>query len=752
MSGRLPPDPDLEDLFDKDASLEPYANLLRASRLKDAPLDPAFRSALRRQLMEEAWKRTERRPSLFSSLFRGPGLAWAGASMALVLLAVFVVQLTNLGAPVTQVSYLSSYPTGSVAADQPILLTFNQPMDRPSVEQAIHIEPATQVKYNWQGNQLTIVPAASSLAPNTQYHVTIAPTATTAAGKLIEKPIAVIFNTQPPASPAPTPNASPSAGISLAGERLLQPAAASIVGWSPGGATLYYIGRGGDLGSISADGQGQQTLVRDGVRVAALSPNGTQLAYLRGGSVSVIAGDGSGPQVIAQADAVGLAWSGSKVLYAVASESNPASPVPVPTPSSPIATPTPSPSPSPSPQATASPTPSAGTTASPSAPPPGVQMVSIPALASNLGFAPDGRHFVYSLGAATVLSDGAATTTWVEPSGSPVTWAPDSGSVAFTFSGALFTAAPDGSRRRQLATLGALGLGGPDVPSVSWSSTDQLLLGTTRTLATIRADGTGGTTVRDVEYSHPLWAPAAARFAFLRGKDLWVANLNSAGGGSTALSDAGKVVDTFMQARMAGDATKAGSLLDSGGLQSFAAGNPVLVITTDPKPRRYYVISAQLLPGADAGVQFVVRLVLARGSAEVFTYDETLTLQRTSSGSLMVHGATAGPRAPLGHGPSVLSAAVKGRQVVITFDSDLAAETVAAAVKVSDPTGKPVTVRTEYANRVLAVSLPELPPVNGYRLAVATSLQDIDHQPLAAEFNFDFVAAAITASPTPEIP
>ena len=750
MSRRLPPDPELEDLFARDPSLEPYANLLRTSRLKEPPLDPAFRSALRRQILEEAWRRTERRSSLLASLFRGPGLAWAGASMAAVLLAIVVVQLSGQGTPVTQVSYLSSYPTGSVNADQPITLTFSQPMDHQTVEQAIHIEPATEVKFSWQGNQLTIVPAASSLAPNTQYHVTIAPTATTATGKPIDKPIAVTFNTQTPPSPAPTPNAGRSPGIGLAGERLLEPGAVSIVGWSADGATIFYIGRSGDLGSVGADGQQRQTIVRDGVRRAALSPSGMQLAYIRAGSVAVVGTDGSGLQVLAQVDPIDLGWSGARIVYAIASEVLPTPPTALPT-ASPAASPSPSPSSRPTPVPAVSPSPAPSSSPS-SSPAPGAQALTVQAQASNLSFAPDGKHLVYSLGSATVVSDGTTVITWAQPAGSAVAWSPDSASVAFTADGALFTAAPDGSRRLQLTTLGMLALGGPEIPTVSWSSTDQLLLGTSKVLSTIRADGSNGGDVRDVEYSHPLWAPAATRFAFMRGGDLWVANLSSTGGGSSALDDAGKVVDSFMQARLAGDSAKASSLLDSDGRQAYAGDGPPLVITTDPRPRRYYVISAQLLPGADAGVQYVVRLVLARGSTEVFAYDETLTLQRRSSGTLMIHAAKAGPRTPLGNGPSVVSAAVRGRQVVIAFDSDLAPETIASAVKVTDPTGRTVTVKADYANRVLTVTLPELPPVTGYRLALATSLQDIDHQPLTSEFDFDFVAAAVMASPSPQVP
>lgn len=751
MSRRLPPDPDLEDLFDEDPSLEPYANLLRSSRLKDPPLDPAFRSSLRRQLMDEAWQRSERRPSFFAGLFRGPGLAWAGASMAAVLLAIFVVQLTNQGAPTTQVAYLSSYPSGSVKADQPITLTFNQPMDHQSVEQAIRIEPATQVKFNWQGNQLTIVPAATTLAANTQYHVTIAPTATTATGKAIEKPIAVTFNTEPPPSPAPIPNASPSPGIGIAGERLVRPGVTTVVGWTADGATLFYIGGGGDLGSISADGRSQATLIRDGVRFAALSASGSQLAYARGSSVAVIGADGSGLQVLASGDALGVGWSGSKVVYAVAGD--PTAPSASPTASSPGPSPTPSPAASPSPTPSPAASPSPGGSPAPSPSPvsavPATQAFSVPVGSQDLVFAPDGKHLLYTYRSNTFLSDGLGSApAWAQGAGSTAAWSPDSTTVAFSADGAIVTAAPDGGRRRSLAALATLGVGPQDPLVVDWASNNLLLVGTAKVLATIRTDGSGGAVVRSLGYSRPLAAPGGTRLGFLRGGDLWVAELNSAGGASTALADAGKVVDSFMQARLAGDATRSGSFLDDAGRQAYG-GDQALVILQDPRLRRYYVVSAQVLPGPDGPVLYAVRLVLARGQAEVTSYDETLTLQRGNSGQFLVHAAVAGPRTALGHGPSVVSAAVKGRQVIVTFDSDLAPESVAAAAKVVDPAGKPVVVKSEYSNRVLTISLPELPSVKGYRLTVATTLQDIDHQALAAEFHFDFVPVAAAPSPSP---
>src|SRR5260370_14539705 len=47
-------DPELDDVL-QDQELMRLADLLRQGRMSDPPLDDAFRSALRRQLMNRAW-------------------------------------------------------------------------------------------------------------------------------------------------------------------------------------------------------------------------------------------------------------------------------------------------------------------------------------------------------------------------------------------------------------------------------------------------------------------------------------------------------------------------------------------------------------------------------------------------------------------------------------------------------------------------------------------------------------------------
>ena len=71
-------DPELEDVL-QDDELRRLAAVLSATRRAEPPLDDAFQTGLRRQLMHEAWAMTEGRPSWWSRLFAPPGLAWAGA-------------------------------------------------------------------------------------------------------------------------------------------------------------------------------------------------------------------------------------------------------------------------------------------------------------------------------------------------------------------------------------------------------------------------------------------------------------------------------------------------------------------------------------------------------------------------------------------------------------------------------------------------------------------------------------------------
>src|SRR5205809_7534691 len=83
-------DPELEDIL-QDDELRRVAAVLSSVRSPEPPLDDAFRTSLRRQLMQQAWAMSEGRNSWWRRAFAPPGLAWAGAAAGLVLIAAVVV-------------------------------------------------------------------------------------------------------------------------------------------------------------------------------------------------------------------------------------------------------------------------------------------------------------------------------------------------------------------------------------------------------------------------------------------------------------------------------------------------------------------------------------------------------------------------------------------------------------------------------------------------------------------------------------
>src|SRR5258708_34944319 len=79
-------DPELDDILQEE-ELSRLAGLLNSTRREEPPLDDAFRSGLRRQVMQQAWDMGEGRQSLWRRIFAPPGLAWGGATAGLILIA-----------------------------------------------------------------------------------------------------------------------------------------------------------------------------------------------------------------------------------------------------------------------------------------------------------------------------------------------------------------------------------------------------------------------------------------------------------------------------------------------------------------------------------------------------------------------------------------------------------------------------------------------------------------------------------------
>jgi len=691
------PDPELEDLFNRAPALEHYADLLRAARLKTPPTDPNFRLALRRQLMKAAYDRfeTRRRPSLLARIFSGPGMA-VGLAAAAVVLVGFVLVVNGgswFGPGQVQVTTV-----GAVAVNQPITVSFNQPMDHQSVEKAIQIEPATQVTYTWHGNNLVIQPASGELAPNTQYHVTVAADAKTAPGVKIGQAAVVAVTTAPLPSPSPTPNPSPSppAPPQITAERSVPSTSGRVIGWSADGHTLFFISASGDLDLISSDGAVLKTIA-SGVRLASVAPGSSTVAYATSGSNSklyITSGGASGSQVVDTRSVDAIGWQAGKPVEQVQGEIGPA-----------------------------------GTT------------TKLPAADVQCVFAPDGNRLV----CATVPSSSPASpkpiiaflfdvaaqkaTNW-PAAGQGFAWRPDGTRVAYWSGGSVFVAAPDGS--------GPIEVGKSAQPSVqSWSPDGAFLLDANQDGATIvKADGSGLHQLSQLSFQYPVWASAGSQFAFARGSSLWIDDL-TVSGSALDLGAAGAVVDQYEQARIRNDVAAA-----SGLLAPSASPTTPSSVAGDARLARYFVISSQ---ATATEVRCTVRLIFAKGSNEVRYQDEQLVIVPAGAG-LKIGSITDSPPHDLGKGPTVNSVQLLNGFVVVVFDSDLDPATVAGSTELTRADGKPVPLTTNYFNRRLTVTA-KLNAGEKYHLSLANSVKDIAGQALQGGYEYDFVALASAVTP-----
>src|SRR5438105_7735537 len=169
--GWVSDDPELDWIFPDDPQLRETASLMARTPGAEPPLDPAFKAALRRRLMQEAWERASPALPWWRRLLAPRSVAWAGATVGMLLVAVVVYTLTVTPTPPSTQAVVTSPLQGShaVAATKPIELAFSQPMDTASVEGSIQIQPATKVKtYQWTCTSTVDVVPENGLAPNTQ--------------------------------------------------------------------------------------------------------------------------------------------------------------------------------------------------------------------------------------------------------------------------------------------------------------------------------------------------------------------------------------------------------------------------------------------------------------------------------------------------------------------------------------------------------------------------------------------------------
>ena len=730
-------DPELDDLFE-DPALADFANALHALKADEPPLDTAFRSGLRRQLMQKAWEMTEGRVPWWRRLASPAGLSWAGAAAGVVLIASVVVYMTTQGPSIDTHQVFVTSPVAdanAVRLEQPILLAFNQPMDHPSTEAAIQVQPATRVAYTWQTNTLYVQPVSGNLAPNTQYQVTVGPGAKTAAGQTLAAPQTVRFVTQPAPSPAPTPPPTPSTLITNVKKlTALSPADSQTI-WSPDGTTIFAV-RSGALVSIDANTGNAKVLVATGVLTAALAPNGDRLAYFRGRALEVLTlATGATIEVSTPGDPVRMSWVSDKVQdrlilatgdaiyeegkYTPAGGGSPALPAFI------------------------------KLASLPDQPVPG-QPTAPPDLVTS--FAPDGTHAVYAhLGEAHIFefATGKAPTVAPPVSSAVVRWSPDGARLMYESAAGIVTADTDGT---VVATL-------PTGTAPSWSAQNEVLIGSETELYEVRPDGTGLLKLADGTFTYPVWAPDSTAFSFVRSGSLWTAQAPAPVAPASAIDQATTVVKTFMQARLDGNSTKATSFLDAAGKSAYQnAGGLRLLFTGDPAFSRFYILTSEVSATDSSSVRCVVRLVFAKDKVDVSQIDETLSLtRRESTDPFLVDTAGASANRDQGKGPEVVSVDITQDQLTVTFDSDLNPTTVPASVIIRDSQGKPVVGRiTTYANHKVIITGLQLIAGNSYTLAVLTSLRDVSGRAVASEYDLAVVgpstvpgATLPAPSPTP---
>ncbi len=86
-------------------------------------------------------------------------------------------------------------PNSLLPADQGVALTFDQPMDRPSVEGALRLEPATAGRFEWLDDQSVRFVPDQPFAADSRVVVTVDQSARAASGKNLLRPVSFTYRT-----------------------------------------------------------------------------------------------------------------------------------------------------------------------------------------------------------------------------------------------------------------------------------------------------------------------------------------------------------------------------------------------------------------------------------------------------------------------------------------------------------------------------------------------------------------------------
>src|SRR5438132_475217 len=140
-------DPELEDVL-QDAELRRVASLLSAAKAPEPPLDEAFRTGLRRQLMQEAWSKTDGRGSWLRRAFAPPGIARAGAAVGPT---AKTASNQPLAAPQT-ITFVTQAPTPTPAPPTPR----PTPANPLSEKQVVTLNGASRLTAQWSADSSSI--------------------------------------------------------------------------------------------------------------------------------------------------------------------------------------------------------------------------------------------------------------------------------------------------------------------------------------------------------------------------------------------------------------------------------------------------------------------------------------------------------------------------------------------------------------------------------------------------------------------
>ncbi len=103
--------------------------------------------------------------------------------------------VTPMPLPAPQLAYRSPAPGEEQPLDAPIELTFDEPMDRASVEAAFTLSPTAEGSFAWAGDRTVSFAAEDGLERATRYRVTVADTAQNVEGTPLEEAVTFDFST-----------------------------------------------------------------------------------------------------------------------------------------------------------------------------------------------------------------------------------------------------------------------------------------------------------------------------------------------------------------------------------------------------------------------------------------------------------------------------------------------------------------------------------------------------------------------------